>query len=65
MIQNLNAVSFQPFGSILPKAPEASVGESLYLTKENIPVYRAQSAVRLVSDGAIAVLGIGQTFRFR
>ena len=61
MIQNLNAVSFQPFGSILPKAPEAPVGESLYLTRENIPVYRAQSAVRLVSDGAIAVLGIGQT----
>lgn len=61
MIQNLNAMSFQPFGSVLPRVPENSAGESLYLSQEQIPVYRTQSPTCLVSAGAIAVLGVGQT----
>jgi AraC-like DNA-binding protein len=61
MIQNLNRGSFQPFGSVLSPNDIEVFDQTLYLTRTQIPVYRATSDTYLQNTGAMTVLAIGKS----
>ena len=62
MIQNLNRLSFQPFGTILPEIPEQSGWEqpwtSVPLTADTVPAWKAVSETWLSCESGMAVLSI-------
>ena len=62
MIQNLNRLSFQPFGIILPEIPEQSGWEqpwkSVSLTADTVPAWKAVSDTWLSCESGMAVLSI-------
>ena len=62
MIQNLNRLSFQPFGTILPEIPEQGGWEqpwkSVPLTADTVPAWKAVSDTWLSCESGMAVLSI-------
>ncbi len=59
MIQNLNRLSFQPFGTILTEIPEqADFTQSLTLTADTAPAWKAQSQTMIGCADGMAVLSI-------
>ncbi len=62
MIQNLNRLSFQPFGTILPEIPEQGDWEqpwkSVPLTADTVPAWKAVSDTWLSCESGMAVLSI-------
>ena len=64
MIQNLNRLSFQPFGSILPKIPGQDGWEqpwkSVTLIASTSPAWQATADTYLVCDSGMAVLSLSQ-----
>ena len=57
MIQNLNRVSFQDFGTILGGQTDA-VGQVLQLSQQQLCVYKSQSDTRLMGVGSMMVLAV-------
>ena len=66
MIQNLNRLSFQPFGAILSKITgEAEYTQSLTLNTSTAPVWKVESATQIGCTSGMAVLSIsddGKTY---
>ena len=66
MIQNLNQVSFQDFGAVLPeRTPTAQPGgdqeqKAVHLTCNNGPVFYAQDDVLLCCNGGSCVLSVSR-----
>ena len=58
MIQNLNRVSFQPFGTVLGGQVDSAVGQVLQLSREQLCVYKAQCETRLMGVGSMTVLAV-------
>ena len=62
MIQNLNRLSFQPFGTILPEMPESSAWAknwcTMELTADSDQVWQAVSDLWLSCDSDMAVLSV-------
>lgn len=59
MIQNLNRLSFQPFGSILTETTaQDGYTQSMTLTTRTAPVWKAESSTQIGSTGGMAVLSI-------
>ena len=62
MIQNLNRLSFQAYGTILPEIPEQSGWEqpwtSIPLTTDTVPAWKAMSETWLSCESGMAVLSI-------
>ena len=62
MIQNLNRLSFQPFGTILPEIPEqnswAQPWQAVSLSTESAPVWKAASDTWICCESGMAVLSI-------
>ena len=67
MIQHLNPVQFQRFGSILPErrnatpAPDFTEGwQTLRLTTEEAPVYRTEAEALITPDAGITILSVSE-----
>ncbi len=67
MIRNLNPMTFQDYGTILPEKPDStelsgkgSHYESLHLTRDRLPVYRAAADTWLYSRSGMTVLAVRQ-----
>ena len=59
MIQNLNRLSFQPFGNIIKEnQTEADWEQSLTLSSTAAPAWKAESATQIFCTGGMAVLSI-------
>ena len=58
MIQNLNKVSFQPFGAVIGGTADSAVGQVLQLCREDLCVYKTQSDTRLMGVGSMTVLAV-------
>ena len=58
MIQNLNKVSFQPFGAVVGGQADSTVGQVLQLSQAQLCVYKAQSDTRLMGVGSMMVLAV-------
>ena len=62
MIQNLNRLSFQPFGTLSPEPPDckdwAQPWNDLNLASENSPVWQAVADILLFCDAGMAVLSV-------
>ena len=58
MIQNLNKVSFQAFGTVISGQADSAVGQVLQLSQEPLCVYKAQSDTRLMGVGSMMVLAV-------
>lgn len=70
MIQNLNRLSFQPFGIILPETPDVSGWAQPWctqeLTGERAPVWLAEADLWLQGESGMVVLSVsadGKTFQ--
>ena len=69
MIQNLNRLSFQPYGTLSPEPPDcqdwAQPWNDLNLSTDSAPTWRAMADVLLFCDAGMAVLSVsidGNTF---
>ena len=64
MIQNLNKLSFQPFGTLSPEPPDchdwAQPWNDLNLISENSPVWQAVEDILLFCDAGMAVLSVSK-----
>ena len=64
MIQNLNRLSFQPFGVILPKVPAQDGWEqpwkAITLTSQFAPAWKAIADTYLICDNGMAVLSLSE-----
>ncbi len=58
MIQNLNRVSFQSFGTLINGRVDSAVGQVLQLSQADLCVYKAQSDTRLMGVGSMMVLAV-------
>ncbi len=61
MIQNLNRMSFQPYGTVLSATPEGSEGHILSLSQEQVTVYKTRCATCLTGVSAMTVLAVSHT----
>lgn len=69
MIENLNKLSFQPFGTILPDVPDitgwAQPWQEIQLTSGSAPAWHAEADVWLYCDSGMAVISLsvdGKTY---
>ena len=64
MIQNLNRLSFQPYGAILPKLPVQDGWElpwkSITLTSQLAPAWKATADTYLMCENGMAVLSLSE-----
>ena len=64
MIQNLNRLSFQPYGTLSPEAPDchdwAQPWNDMELTGDSAPTWQAKADVLLFVDSGMAVLSVSR-----